>query len=158
MKVGLIGCGKRIASGIARSGLGDSLLTATLTLTPTALLVFLVNWRNALCLELATDPRGFLGRRYPTLSENVPDTFPNLNILRAYAFPHMSWSYGNNGPTWRISQSQTPNIGALARLCRDNFGWTNIPERFEEAIWPGVFLRMLFKVISSFLLSPVIEI
>jgi Holliday junction resolvase YEN1 len=101
-QTGLANCGIAIAHGLARTRLGDSLLTATFTLSMEALNVFLKSWRTQLRTELSTNSHGYLSRKCQSLAEQVPESFPDLHHILLYAKPLTSWSEGAAGPDLSI--------------------------------------------------------
>jgi hypothetical protein len=148
-KTGVPGCGTGIAHSLSHSGLGDSLLDAATSLSASALHGFLVQWRDKLRNELATDAGGFLGRKYPALARAVPDTFPGSAVLCLYTNPITSWSNGGQGPEMRLWQPRQPDIAGLAAFCERSFTWGSfleIPIKFRKHIWEGVCIRRLSSV------------
>jgi Holliday junction resolvase YEN1 len=150
-KAGLANCGISIGYGLARTGLGDSLLRAALELSTRELDQFLVIWRQQLRAELSTNANGQLSRNFPSIAQNVPDSFPNLEHLLLYAKPTTSWSAHSSGPGISILQVRQPNIAWLARICERRFDWERavtggITAKFHNVLWDGVCLRMLLEV------------
>ncbi|KAF9026381.1 PIN domain-like protein, partial [Hymenopellis radicata] len=85
--MGLKGCGKHIAAGLARTHLGDDLQEAFHSLSPTDFAAFCVTWRQHLACELQSNTSGMLSKRFPTLADNIPDTFPVYAVVKLYAAP-----------------------------------------------------------------------
>jgi len=141
-----LGCGPKIAVGLAHAGFGDSLLTAAWTLTQSELNRFLCAWREDLCYELMTNPHRCLPSRQPVLSASIPDSFPSLDILFLYIRPLISpFPVIDQGPAWT---SQNINIERMAKLCERTFSWggTMIITKFINIIWSGVSFRQVLEV------------
>ncbi|OBZ78714.1 Flap endonuclease GEN 1 [Grifola frondosa] len=107
--------------------------------------LFLHGWRNNLRWLLCSDPNGYLGRRHVALASTIPDTFPTVDILRAYVYPATSSPEAllDVGFCGAISF----DLARLARTCEQYFTWgdnvTNLLKKFEKMVWPGVVLRLL---------------
>jgi Holliday junction resolvase YEN1 len=149
---GLPGCGPKIALGLARAGLGDSLLKATQTLTEEQLPDFLDSWRTDLRTELRTNASGFLGKKCAALSKSVPDDFPTPLVLRSYTHPITTESEAKRKGTRPkiIGWGLEPNVGKLAALCELYFEWgvrDVIIKRFRTVLWPALVLRILRKMV-----------
>ncbi|KAJ7439712.1 PIN domain-like protein, partial [Mycena galericulata] len=149
---GVKGCGMGIAHAISRSDLGDALLQATLQYShPTnSLADFLVSWREALCLEFATDPHGYLGRKHPAIAANIKGdpSFPDIDVLFAYVHPTTSWSDGHQIPdhdSWGVAE---PHAAVIADLCRSYFGWEEnlILAKLGNLVYQGIALQSLLRV------------
>lgn len=140
---GLHGCGHKLAHGLARAGLGDDLLNGTQHLDEDDLPEFLDEWRERLRTELKTDAHGFLGRKCAKLSKEVPEDFPNPEVLRSYTHPITSESEGRKVD---IKWDKDPDLGKIAGLCELYFEWgvkDVIVKRFRTVLWPGAVLRLL---------------
>jgi hypothetical protein len=149
---GLPKCGPKLALGLARAGLGDSLLKATQTLTDEQLPAFLDRWREDLCTELRTNASGYLGRKCVALAKSVPDDFPDLQVLRSYTNPITTESEAKRKGTRPkiIGWGLEPNIGKIAGICELYFEWgvkEIIIKRFRTVLWPSVVLRILRKIV-----------
>ncbi|KAM6489071.1 hypothetical protein JOM56_015483 [Amanita muscaria] len=85
---------------------------------------FLSTWRQQFQEELRTNSRGIIGRKLTKLAKEVPDSFPDIDILPSYTNPIMLGSLGcavekNLKLTW----SEEPDVGKLAALCEFYFEW-----------------------------------
>ena len=94
MQVGLVGCGKAVAHGLARTTLGDQLLEAAKDLSEEELETFLVPWRQQLREELLFNKRGLLKSRYPAIANAVHSDFPQPSVIIKYTQPVTSWAGG----------------------------------------------------------------
>ena len=116
-KVGLDGCGWKTARLLAQSELAMTLFIAASTSTSRSeLRDFLCYWRNNLRTILAFDPQNILGRRYPSLANNVTDNFPSVDLILQYAQPITSWKTDKipNTASWQRCQ---PHLTEIAALC-----------------------------------------
>ena len=148
---GITKCGSAIAFGLARCGFGDK-LEAVQNFQGKAFDNFLVRWRINLRHELESNSRGMLGSRQPQLARQISDTFPDRDILLLYIDPLTSWSAPENIPdtsSWKIKE---PSIVQLVNFCVNNFNWKDLQllrKKFENILWEGVFLQMLYSVRST---------
>jgi hypothetical protein len=148
---GLKGCGINIAYGLAKYGLGDSLLRAAKMHydDAAALASFLVDWRVELQTLLRTDPDGHIGRQCKSVADNIRETFPLPHVVLAYTHPLTSWSHGGYGAATIPSiPLQEPDVRGLASFCKRRFGWSpeTVHAKFESVVWEGACLRMLGQV------------
>ncbi|KIK90475.1 hypothetical protein PAXRUDRAFT_831690 [Paxillus rubicundulus Ve08.2h10] len=139
-QTGLSGCGSEIASRLTRYSLGESLVNAVWYESTVGLCEFLAKWHSDLCNILACDPSGFLGQKYPRLTEAVPDDFPDINVLVQYVEPLTSWSSMN----WRehqpvgVVQSRQANFVRLAAI--------SIQTKFWSDLWEGACMCALCQL------------
>ncbi|TCD62246.1 hypothetical protein EIP91_007142 [Steccherinum ochraceum] len=144
-QAGLTGCGVTIAHGLAKCGFGDSLYQAALTMDKSGLERFLEEWREDVRQELKTNSKGFLGRKNPSLAKNMPDDFPDVDILMSYVKPITSERKGGFNPA-RFNWQKEPDLGKIAGICELYFEWgvkEIIVKRFRTVIWPSAVLRIL---------------
>lgn len=152
--MGLPGCGGHIAHALARCGFGDSLLAACQNMSEDNLRHFLVQWRQDLRIELATNSRGFLRNKQIALSTKIPDTFPSLRVLHLYVRPVTSWSDGFVPPVTENWTVKLPDLPGLAKYCKEEFGWKagDIVDKFQRLIFSGLCTRRLTMVYFIFYL------
>lgn len=142
---GVTRCGPTIAAALARCGFGDSLVNAFLTLPPDSFPTFLRSWRAELCQELRTNSRGLITKKYVSLANSIPDSFPNIEVLRSYVTPVTSESRGkivDDSKWW----TRDMDIAEVASCCEQFFEWgikEIILKRFRTVLWPGACLRIL---------------
>lgn len=136
------------AQCLAQSKLATSLFIASTSLSRHDLSGFLVDWREKLSNQLRYDPNGLIGRKNPSLANSIPESFPDINVLRLYANPITSWTIGD-GPDisrWRLGE---PNLAQIAVLCEKSFSWGtsgHLINRFRNNLWRGVVVRQLLQV------------
>ncbi|KAG8994343.1 hypothetical protein FRB93_001599 [Tulasnella sp. JGI-2019a] len=142
---GVTRCGPKIAQGLARCGFGDELVTAVDNLPEHHLNNWLTVWRDAIRTELRTNSRRILGKKYVSLANSIPDSFPNLDVVRSYTAPVTSGSKGKRVPYekwWRVE----PSIADIARVCEMYFEWgvkATVIKRFRSVLWTGAVIRIL---------------
>ncbi|KAJ7173323.1 hypothetical protein C8R46DRAFT_1255371, partial [Mycena filopes] len=124
---------------------------------------YLAGWRNKVREELRTNSSGCLGRRWPSLADNLLDTFPNPRVVDLYLNPLTSASPSYLGPmpanAWLPRE---PAIHDVSNLCRSLFRWNGeaLLKKLSSCLWPSVAFRMLsshFVVYSkstNFVASP----
>ncbi|GLB37248.1 putative xeroderma pigmentosum G N-region [Lyophyllum shimeji] len=148
---GVDGFGPKLSFALARCGFGRALLTAYEANAP--LQTFLTRWRNEINTELATNSRGFLP---PRVRVQVPDDFPDLDILRFYADPACSGRRedGEGGPLrgeamgggGHMRDKGSLNLGRLAAFCEEYFEWgytSSVVKRFRDLLWPSAVMHVL---------------
>ena len=102
-QTGLRGCGIKLAYGVSRYGLGDSLLHAARSASDKELANFLIGWRRELTQILRHDPKGLIGRKNCVVANAVTDGFPDLTVVRNYTNPVTSWSGSCSGEAFDSS-------------------------------------------------------
>ena len=148
-KTGLDGCGWKTARLLAQSELATSLfISASTSTSRSGLRDFLCDWRNKLRTLLAFNPQNILGRRYPSLANNVTDHFPSIDLILQYAQPLTSWKTDQmpNTASW---QRRQPHLTAIAALCEKFFSWGSsgdIVSCFKNTLWPGIAIQHLLQV------------
>ncbi|KAJ3512565.1 hypothetical protein NMY22_g15298 [Coprinellus aureogranulatus] len=143
---GLEGCGMKTAVALAKCGLGDSLLQASITLSEARLPAFLDGWRNELRHEIQTNSRGLIGRKSPALAKRVGNDFPDIDVLMSYVNPVTSESMGKPYRPGDIRWDREPDISKIAGICEFFFEWgykEAIIKRFRTVIWHSAVLRIL---------------
>src|SRR6266567_6464279 len=127
---------------LASGPLAVSLFNAANHLSRQALCTFLDQWRLWLWDELANDPCGRLGRKYPSLATRLPSTFPDPDLLRLYCHPLTVQGNGcltADTSAWLIPK--LPESSKLATLCNELFNWgPDILSKFMSTIWDGYFI------------------
>ncbi|KAG5646282.1 hypothetical protein DXG03_003878 [Asterophora parasitica] len=132
---GVDGFGPQMSYGLARCGFGDQLLRAYEENSP-YFHEFLVQWRNEINRELATNSRQLLPRGHA----HVPTDFPDLKILKYYADP-VRW---NDRRAMRDKGEL--NLDLLAKFCEKYFEWgfeSSVVKRFRDLLWPSAVMHVL---------------
>ncbi|OCH90241.1 PIN domain-like protein, partial [Obba rivulosa] len=141
---GLKGFGPQIAHGLARCGFGDRLLAAYEDQSGIGFHQSLRSWRAEINLELHTNARGFLLRRYPSLS--LPENFPDQQVLENYANPMCSARVGRQGGG-ALRDSGNPHLSKIAGFCENHFdewGYKSvIIKRFRDLMWEAAIMTIL---------------
>ncbi|KAF8804934.1 hypothetical protein BYT27DRAFT_7010473, partial [Phlegmacium glaucopus] len=146
-------CGSATAFGLARCGFGDELLEAAQNFQGKAFDDFLLRWRIELQHELESNSRGMLHSRQPQLAGQIPDSFPNRDIIQLYVDPLTSWSTPQNIPDTSSWKSKEPCIVELVKFCVDNFNWKTsqlLRKKFNSILWEGIFLQMLYSPLALY--------
>ncbi|KAL6308181.1 hypothetical protein BKA93DRAFT_700456, partial [Sparassis latifolia] len=145
---GLRGFGIQIAYGLARCGFGDRLLTAFERRFQQDIRGVLGAWRIEINAELRTNSRGFLPRKYPSLS--LPDTFPSMKSLENYANPICSRRDSERGGGGALRDTGELSLPRIAGFCEDHFDeWGHrsaIIKRFRDLLWGAAVMRVLRRV------------
>lgn len=142
---GLPGCGPNVAHALAQCGFGDTLIEATRNLSKEHLPAFLTNWRHELRQELKTNSRGFLNTKKAKLAKDLPETFPDIDVLMLYTNPVTSESERKIAPI-NYHWEREPDLGKIAGVCEWFFEWgvkEIIVKRFRTVIWAPMVLRIL---------------
>ncbi|TCD68655.1 Gen1p [Steccherinum ochraceum] len=140
--VGFPGCGIKIALGLLRYGLGNSLYGGAVSLQGQDLEDFIKMWRAEVQDKLRHDPLGYIGQAHPAVADRMPPSFPSYQILHAYLHPVTS---AFDVPATQYL-SHLPDIGRFAALCERSFGFgsrTGILDYLHKNVWPGLSLRIL---------------
>ena len=152
-QAGLPGCGITTAHALARCGFGDTLHDAATTLPRDALPDFLTSWRQGLREELRTNSQGIIGRKLGKLAKEVPDSFPDIDILLSYTSPITSESLGRAvEKNLKLTWGKEPDVGKLAALCEFYFEWgykESIIKRFRTLLWHSIVLRILRRAVIN---------
>lgn len=149
--LGIEKCGGATAFGLAKCGFGEELLEAVENIEGNKFDDFLVRWRIELQDELKSNSRGMLRSRQPQLAEQIPNNFPNREIIKLYIDPLTSWSaQAQSIPDASLWKPKEPSIVKLVEFCTTNLNWKAsklLREIFESILWEGVFfLQMLYSV------------
>ncbi|XXG97926.1 Serine--tRNA ligase, mitochondrial [Hypoxylon texense] len=113
---GIPGAGVKLACEAARAGFGKSLCSLKKSDTSE-----LASWKESLTYELRHNESGFFRTRHKALS--VPESFPNLDVLRYYTHPVVS-------PTSVLdrlrdqSWDRAVDVRGLREFVRETFDWT----------------------------------
>lgn len=114
---GIPNCGVKLACEAARAGFGTSLCRIKRSDQAA-----IDEWKADLLNQLRTNEKGFFRTKHKALS--IPDSFPNMDVLRYYTHPVVS----QQQTIERLSRefpSKTPvDVGGLREFVRDTFDWT----------------------------------
>ncbi|RYP38758.1 hypothetical protein DL766_000758 [Monosporascus sp. MC13-8B] len=134
---GIPGAGVKLACEAARAGFGKSLCQLKRSDTSG-----LNSWRERLIYELRTNESGFFRTRHKAL--DVPDTFPNLDVLRYYTHPVVS-----PASTLERLRNQTwgrpVDVQGLREFVGETFDWTYRigAIKFIRVLAPSLLVRKL---------------
>ncbi|KAL5478675.1 hypothetical protein ACEPAI_1952 [Sanghuangporus weigelae] len=144
---GIEGCGTTVAHALARCGFGEKLLDAARELSRPRLQAFLDGWRNEIRSELRSNSRGFMNTKKLKLAKDLPDTFPDIDVLRLYTHP-MTSERKDLRPEFLWNRE--PDLMKLAALCERKFEWgvrEIIIKRFRTVMWAPIVLRIMRRAV-----------
>ncbi|KAI1762783.1 hypothetical protein GGR53DRAFT_500355 [Hypoxylon sp. FL1150] len=113
---GIPGAGVKLACEAARAGFGTSLCRLKKSDSSE-----LASWKEWLTYELQHNESGFFRTRHKALS--IPDSFPNLEVLRYYTHPVVSPASVLDrlrNQSWE----REVNVQGLREFVRETFDWT----------------------------------
>ncbi|KAH8906559.1 hypothetical protein BR93DRAFT_968151 [Coniochaeta sp. PMI_546] len=114
---GIPNCGIKLACEAARAGFGTSLCRIKRSDQAA-----IDEWKADLLNQLRTNEKGFFRTKHKALS--IPDSFPNMDVLRYYTHPVVS-QQSTIEALGREFPSRTPvDIAGLREFARDTFDWT----------------------------------
>lgn len=141
---GLKNFGTQIAHCLSRLGFGDELLQEYERCQGRNMDAFLTRWRADINTELHTNAHNLLRSRMPSLS--VPETFPDMDVLRNYVSPICSASEKRPGGG-QLRDNRELSIPGMAAYCEDHFDeWgyrSMIIKRFRTNVWEAAVMRIL---------------
>ncbi|KAJ7152390.1 PIN domain-like protein [Mycena filopes] len=118
---GLKGAGTTVAHALAAEGFGGALAAILRSSTGVERRQRLAVWRNQLSQELKTNSSGRLGKRQTQLADNIPDSFPDVQVAELYLNPWTSRSAGFTGRCLTLNlgspRSQTSRSSRRSALC-----------------------------------------
>jgi hypothetical protein len=106
-------------------------------------------WRQDLRHELLTNRSRLLTSRYPKLSDNITDDFPDLGVLWLYTHPA---SHSNNLAGLSFTH---PDLGAaqLTKLAAVTFQWgrsaAGVFNRYRDHLFPAMALWQLVQAMVA---------
>jgi Holliday junction resolvase YEN1 len=105
-------------------------------------------WRQEVRLELLYNRSQHLSSRHPKLSRNIPDNFPDLDILNLYINPASHENDLATSPPLTFICTQ-PQVTQLAVLASTMFQWgrsaEDLFERYRDHIFPAMAVRQLIE-------------
>lgn len=141
---GLKHFGTQIAHSLARLGFGDQLLREYERCQGRNMDAFLTRWRADINTELHTNTHKLLRTRMPSLS--VPETFPDMEILRYYISPVYSVTERRPGGG-QLRDNRELSIPDMAAYCEEHFDeWgyrSMLIKRFRDLVWEAAVMRIL---------------
>ncbi|KZO91641.1 hypothetical protein CALVIDRAFT_505443 [Calocera viscosa TUFC12733] len=149
---GLMGIGINIAYALAKCGYGDKLLNDLEQLKDrnSRVSTALEEWRTDVRRELSgpSEVTTLLKKKYPAKAKAIPDDFPAIKDVCAYAAPITSFT--ENRDVSVIQWRKKPNLGKIAGICERHFEWgikEIIIKRFRTTVWQGAVLRALMEAV-----------
>ena len=126
----------------AKAGYGDELVNAYQRRTSDKDFRrnFLPDWRERIRSEMRTKSSGILDRRCPKAAEEIDDSFPDLDVLKAYVEPATSGTHPEYAKPfdWFLA----PNLPDLLSIMTIYFELTHngIHRTCRNLLWPGLLL------------------
>ncbi|RXW22495.1 hypothetical protein EST38_g3352 [Candolleomyces aberdarensis] len=136
---GLRGCGLATAVTLAKKTDLPAMLDAAVGgLGPP-----LSKWREQLRIELANNPH--LRYKRKALASQVPQTFPNLDVVNLYRNPVTSFS--RPGQAFPNTDLKYPDSAKLVRLACQllEWRWVRIFKLLQLSVWPGHCMRQIIE-------------
>ncbi|KAL2116318.1 hypothetical protein VTJ04DRAFT_8485 [Mycothermus thermophilus] len=135
---GVPGCGPKIACEAAKAGFGRDLCRLK-----RADAEGLAAWRQRLLHELRTNESGFFRTRHRGLE--IPDSFPNMEILRYYTHPVVSRESTVERLRKEFPRPVEVDILGLREFCRETFDWSykNGAVKFIRVLASGLLVQRL---------------
>ncbi|KAH9893738.1 hypothetical protein F4778DRAFT_293876 [Xylariomycetidae sp. FL2044] len=136
---GIPGAGVKLACEAAKAGFGTSLCKLKRSDTSE-----MTTWKEWLTYELRNNESGFFRTRHKALS--IPDSFPNLEILRYYTHPVVSPA--STLEKLRSQDWDKPiDIPGLREFVRETFDWTYRigAIKFIRVLAPCLLVRKLYQ-------------
>lgn len=144
---GLEGCGITKAAAMAQAGFGDQLLRLVEGADHrSSYIPGLDEWRDALREEFRTNSHGLMPTKATSLANQIPDTFPDLTILRSYTHPLISSAESlKSMRRGRRMWNSEPDIPALVGMASNWFELWNkeLLRFFRRNLWDGLVMRGL---------------
>lgn len=135
---GIPRCGPKVACEAARAGFGKSLCKIKRSDTEG-----LRSWKEKLVLELRANESGYFRTKHKALA--IPDSFPNLDVLRYYTHPVVSDMATveklKNEEQW----SKGINMVEIRKFVEETFDWTYRigADKLIRVIAPSVLVQKL---------------
>lgn len=104
----------------------------------------LVTWREELRSQLCLNTNDLLEHRHPLVAASIPDSFPDINIVRAYSPSPLP-----SPLPLSIASTVTPNIDVIVTCIAKYFEWGHldgIVARFRSLhIWSAICIRLAYQ-------------
>ncbi|TRM56748.1 PIN domain-like protein, partial [Schizophyllum amplum] len=145
--MGLPGCTQQQAIALARSNLAPQL--CDILKAPEAMEFWrrVDQFRARLRNELLHNTSGLLPEPLPHIAAEMPDFFPNMDVVRLLTRPTTSQlsKLQEASRDWRI---HTPDLRGLTVLCAELFQWNSETtlHRLRLNLFPGICTRFLLRV------------
>lgn len=113
---GIPGCGIKVACEAANAGFGSSLCRLKASDTDS-----IDAWRANLRHELFTNDSGHFRTKHKSLQ--IPDDFPNMQVLRYYTHPVVSPQSALEAIRQKVLQHKNVDLLSLREFTRETFDW-----------------------------------
>ncbi|TRM55403.1 PIN domain-like protein [Schizophyllum amplum] len=145
--MGLPGCTQQYAIALARSNLAPQL--CDILKAPEAMEFWrrVDQFRARLRNELLHNTSGLLPEPLPHIVAEMPDSFPNMDIVRLLTRPTTSQLSKLQAASrnWRV---RMPDLRGLTVLCAELFQWNSevTLDKLRANLFPGICTRFLLRV------------
>ncbi|KAK5635263.1 hypothetical protein RRF57_010975 [Xylaria bambusicola] len=136
---GIPGAGVKLACEAARAGFGKSLCQIKRSNTSE-----LASWKEWLTYELRHNESGFFRTRHKAL--NIPDDFPNMDILRYYTHPVVSTTAALD-QLKQQAWDKPIDVQGLREFVRETFDWSyrTGAVKFIRVLAPCLLVRKMMQ-------------
>ncbi|KKP02709.1 hypothetical protein THAR02_05162 [Trichoderma harzianum] len=137
---GVPGCGPKVACEAAKAGFGKSLCQLRASDTEG-----IRQWKKSLMHELQTNESKYFRTRHKAL--DIPEDFPNVEVLRYYTHPVVSPESTLEVVRERLKQTREIQLDGLREFTRETFNWDfRIGAiKFIRVLSEGLFVNRMYQ-------------
>ncbi|KAK0759674.1 hypothetical protein N5P37_007862 [Trichoderma harzianum] len=137
---GVPGCGPKVACEAAKAGFGKSLCQLRASDTEG-----IRQWKKSLTHELRTNESKYFRTRHKAL--DIPEDFPNVEVLRYYTHPVVSPESTLEVVRQRLKETREIQLDGLREFTRETFNWDfRIGAiKFIRVLSEGLFVNRMYQ-------------
>ncbi|KAL6822955.1 hypothetical protein J3E69DRAFT_338315 [Trichoderma sp. SZMC 28015] len=137
---GVPGCGPKVACEAAKAGFGKSLCQLRASDTEG-----IRQWKKSLTHELRTNESEYFRTRHKAL--DIPEDFPNVEVLRYYTHPVVSPESTLEVVRQRLKETREIQLDGLREFTRETFNWDfRIGAiKFIRVLSEGLFVNRMYQ-------------
>ncbi|KAK4074381.1 hypothetical protein Trihar35433_3855 [Trichoderma harzianum] len=137
---GVPGCGPKVACEAAKGGFGKSLCQLRASDTEG-----IRQWKKSLTHELRTNESNYFRTRHKAL--DIPEDFPNVEVLRYYTHPVVSPESTLEVVRQRLKETREIQLDGLREFTRETFNWDfRIGAiKFIRVLSEGLFVNRMYQ-------------
>ncbi|KAL5085746.1 hypothetical protein Trisim1_009959 [Trichoderma cf. simile WF8] len=137
---GVPGCGPKVACEAAKGGFGKSLCQLRASDTEG-----IRQWKKSLTHELRTNESKYFRTRHKAL--DIPEDFPNVEVLRYYTHPVVSPESTLEVVRQRLKETREIQLDGLREFTRETFNWDfRIGAiKFIRVLSEGLFVNRMYQ-------------
>src|SRR5579871_3401667 len=99
-----------------------------------------------------TNASGKLTRKHPSI--HIPDTFPDINIVRDYMMPKTRVHQvreSSDATSLQFSWDQRSDLSMLAKFCMKEFRWSEevCKKKFQVIVYPAIVSLELRRMLKN---------